>query len=160
MPGNFRYPYFFAINLSVLLTINIPYSAASSSINSMCRKTRRESGSSGSSEIFSTQFRFSTAKEAYQILLITQDLQNTTDKKSFVAMYSNNVSRSISSMDSSSFWSSIQSRTSRISPSKLPKIYLTSISVRIMAFLILYVYLKYFVRTYALQLANRTRRGE
>lgn len=51
-PGSLRYPNFLAINLSVVLTMTIPYSDASSSINSMCRKIRLASGSSGSSSCF------------------------------------------------------------------------------------------------------------
>lgn len=38
MPGGLLNPCFFAISLSLHLTTLIPYSAASSSINSMCRR--------------------------------------------------------------------------------------------------------------------------
>lgn len=104
IPGNFLYPYFLAISLSVVLTIVIPYSDASSSISSMCRKIRRASGSCGSSlNVVLTKKQNFKINSVRQNIHYRFNLQKTTARKSFEIMYSNNVLRSISSILSSVF---------------------------------------------------------
>ena len=58
IPGGFRKPYFLAISRSFICTILIPYSAASSSINSICLKTLGVSGSSSLSAKKTLIYRF------------------------------------------------------------------------------------------------------